>query len=318
MNTNTSKKTDVSFILIDQAQVGQRLDNLLFKKLKRVPKTWVYRIIRKGEVRVNKKRIKPDYKLKIGDRIRIPPLRFEPDPDQDAEVFIPSELIAGVEKSVLYENAHIMVVDKAAGLAVHSGSGVRFGVIDIMRRIRPDTEIELVHRLDRDTSGCLLLAKHRRSLLSMQRSIQDNSISKLYLAVVKGRWPQAKQDISHSLSKRTMPNGERRVYAEPQGKKALTRILEIEGGDAYSVLTIRLMTGRTHQIRVHCQVEGHEIAGDNKYGDERFNKLMRGRKIKRLMLHAASLEIPYSKYSRKIVVNAKLPIEFQRLTAFDV
>jgi 23S rRNA pseudouridine955/2504/2580 synthase len=311
LNTNTSKKTGVDFIEINQTQVGQRLDNLLFKKLRHVPKTWVYRIIRKGEVRVNKKRIKPDYKVKIGDLVRIPPLRL--DQKQDAEVFIPPGLVVGIENSVLFENSHILVIDKPAGVAVHSGSGVSFGIIDIMRRIRPDTEIELVHRLDRDTSGCLLLAKHRQSLLAMQRCFQDNSVTKVYLAVVKGRWPEAKREISHTLSKKTMANGERRVYADSKGQNALTRILEVEVGDGYSVLTIRLMTGRTHQIRVHCQIEGHEIAGDKKYGDERFNKIMKGRGVKNLMLHATSLELPESKYCQAMVFNSKLPTMFKEL-----
>ena len=311
MNTNTAKKTEVSFIEINQTQVGQRLDNLLLKKLKHIPKTWIYRIIRKGEVRVNKKRIKPDYKLKIGDLVRIPPLRF--DQDQATEVFIPPDLISNIENSVLFENPHIMVIDKPPGLAVHSGSGVSFGVIDIMRRVRPDTEIELVHRLDRDTSGCLLLAKHRQALLAMQRGIQDNTIAKAYLAVVKGRWPEAKREIRQPLSKKTMPNGERRVFADQQGQPALTQILSTESGEDYSLLTIRLVTGRTHQIRVHCQVEGHEIAGDNKYGDDRFNKMMRKRKIKRLMLHAARLELPETKYSKEMVINATLPASFKEL-----
>ncbi len=311
MNTITSKKIGVNFIEIDQTQVGQRLDNLLFKKLKHVPKTWVYRIIRKGEVRVNKKRIKPDYKVKAGDLVRIPPLRL--DQKQDADVFIPPGLLASIENSVLFENSHILVIDKPAGVAVHSGSGVNFGIIDIMRRIRPNTEIELAHRLDRDTSGCLLLAKHRQSLLAMQRYFQDNSIVKMYLAVVKGRWPLANREISHALSKKTMLNGERRVYADPNGQNALTRILELEAGELYSVLKIRLMTGRTHQIRVHCQIEGHEIAGDNKYGDRQFNKTMKRGGVKNLMLHAASLDLPESEYCQAMIINANLPEKFKRL-----
>ncbi len=311
MNTITSKKTGVNFIEIDQTQVGQRLDNLLFKKLKHVPKTWVYRIIRKGEVRVNKKRIKPDYKVKAGDLVRIPPLRL--DQKQDADVFIPPGLLASIENSVLFENSHILVIDKPAGVAVHSGSGVNFGIIDIMRRIRPNTEIELAHRLDRDTSGCLLLAKHRQSLLAMQRYFQDNSVVKMYLAVVKGRWPLANREISHALSKKTMLNGERRVYADPNGQNALTRILELEAGELYSVLKIRLMTGRTHQIRVHCQIEGHEIAGDNKYGDRQFNKTMKRGGVKNLMLHAASLDLPESEYCQAMIINANLPEKFKGL-----
>ncbi|MFV2031853.1 MAG: RluA family pseudouridine synthase [Gammaproteobacteria bacterium] len=315
MNTNTSKKTGVNYIEITQAQVGQRLDNLLFKTLKHVPKTWVYRIIRKGEVRVNKKRTRPDYKVQAGDRVRIPPLFV--DRQYEAEVFIPPGLLTDIENSVLFENPHIMVIDKPAGLAVHSGSGVSFGVIDIMRCIRPDCEIELVHRLDRDTSGCLLLAKHRQSLLAMQKCIQNNSIVKVYLAVVRGLWLESKREISHALIRKTMPNGERRVYADPQGQKALTRILDIKTGDAYSLLTIRLVTGRTHQIRAHCQIEGHEIAGDRKYGDTRFNRMMKGRGVEGLMLHATRLELPDSEFCQAMTIDAKLPPGFKGLIGSD-
>jgi 23S rRNA pseudouridine955/2504/2580 synthase len=311
LNTNTSQKTNVSFIEVSTAQVNQRLDNFLLKTLKNVPKTRIYRIIRKGEVRVNKKRCKPDYKLGIGDLIRVPPLRLES--KHDPKTYIPPGLIEAIEKAVLFENKHLVVIDKPAGLAVHSGSGISFGVIDIMRRIRPETEIELVHRLDRDTSGCLLLAKHRQSLLEMQGRLQDNSIKKNYLAVVKGHWPVNKTEITHALKRTTLANGERRVHVDPGGQKALTRITQNTPGEEYSVLSIELLTGRTHQIRVHCQAEGHELAGDTKYGDAGFNRLMRKRGIKRLMLHASRLELPHTEFNPEIVINAQLPDLFNRL-----
>jgi len=311
LNNNTSQKTNVSFIEVSTAQVNQRLDNFLLKTLKNVPKTRIYRIIRKGEVRVNKKRCKPDYKLGIGDLIRVPPLRLES--KHDPKTYIPPGLIEAIEKAVLFENKHLVVIDKPAGLAVHSGSGISFGVIDIMRRIRPETEIELVHRLDRDTSGCLLLAKHRQSLLEMQGRLQDNSIKKNYLAVVKGHWPVGKTEITHALKRITLANGERRVHVDPGGQKALTRITQNTPGEEYSVLSIELLTGRTHQIRVHCQAEGHELAGDTKYGDAGFNRLMRKRGIKRLMLHASRLELPHTEFNPEIVINAQLPDLFNRL-----
>ena len=311
MNNNTSQKTNVSFIEVSTAQVNQRLDNFLLKTLKNVPKTRIYRIIRKGEVRVNKKRCKPDYKLGIGDLIRVPPLRLES--KHDPKTYIPPGLIEAIEKAVLFENKHLVVIDKPAGLAVHSGSGISFGVIDIMRRIRPETEIELVHRLDRDTSGCLLLAKHRQSLLEMQGRLQDDSIKKNYLAVVKGHWPVGKTEITHALKRITLANGERRVHVDPGGQKALTRITQNTPGEEYSVLSIELLTGRTHQIRVHCQAEGHELAGDTKYGDAGFNRLMRKRGIKRLMLHASRLELPRTEFNPEIVINAQLPDLFNRL-----
>ena len=311
MNTISSQKSKLSFIEVSSAQVNQRLDNFLLKTLKNVPKTRIYRIIRKGEVRVNKKRCKPDYKLVIGDLIRVPPVRIEQ--AHDPKTYISPSLIESIEKAVLFENNHLIVIDKPTGLAVHSGSGISFGVIDIMRRIRPDTEIELVHRLDRDTSGCLLLAKHRQSLLEMQGRLQDNSLTKTYIAVVKGRWPEHKTEISHALKKITLTNGERRVRLDTEGQKALTKITQITAGEIYSILTIQLITGRTHQIRVHCQAEGHEVSGDSKYGDEAFNKLMRKRGVKRLLLHASRLELPPTAYNSEIVVNAGLPGIFNDL-----
>jgi 23S rRNA pseudouridine955/2504/2580 synthase len=311
LNSNTSQKSNVSFIEVSAAQVNQRLDNFLLKTLKNVPKTRIYRIIRKGEVRVNKKRCKPDYKLAIGDLIRVPPVRIEQ--QHDPKTYIAPGLIESIERAILFENKNLLVIDKPAGLAVHSGSGISFGVIDIMRRIRPEAEIELVHRLDRDTSGCLLLAKHRQSLLEMQGRLQDNSLKKNYLAVVKGCWPEHKMEITHRLKKITLGNGERRVRVDPAGQKALTRITRVIAGEGYSQLSIQLLTGRTHQIRVHCQAEGHELAGDTKYGDVNFNKVMRKQGVKRLMLHASRLELPQTEFSPEIVVNAASPDLFDRL-----
>jgi len=311
LNSNTSQKSNVSFIEVSSAQVNQRLDNFLLKTLKNVPKTRIYRIIRKGEVRVNKKRCKPDYKLVIGDLIRVPPVRI--DRQHDPKNYIAPGLIESIEQAILFENKHLLVIDKPSGLAVHSGSGISFGVIDVMRLIRPETEIELVHRLDRDTSGCLLLAKHRQSLLEMQGRLQDNSLKKNYLAVVKGHWPEHKTEISHRLEKITLANGERRVRVDPAGQKALTRVTRVIAGKGYSQLSIQLLTGRTHQIRVHCQAEGHELAGDTKYGDVNFNKVMRRYGVKRLMLQASRLELPQTEFSPEIVINAVLPDSFDRL-----
>lgn len=301
----------VTFVEIDRTQVDQRLDNFLLKTLKTVPKTRVYRIIRKGEVRVNKKRCKPEYKLKMGDVVRVPPVRI--DQTHDAESYIAPTLIESVEKSILFENKHLILINKPSGLAVHSGSGINFGVIDIMRRLRPDTEIELAHRLDRDTSGCLLLAKHRQSLLAMQRCFLDNSLTKTYLAAVKGSWPQNKKEVSVSLKKVTLPNGERRVLVDPAGQSALTKVIESQHKGDYSILTIQLMTGRTHQIRVHCQSQGHELIGDTKYGDIDFNKTMKKKGFKRLMLHASRLELPRTEFCDEIVINAETPNVFNQL-----
>ena len=302
-------------IEISAAQLGQRLDNFLFKQLGNVPRTRIYRIIRKGEVRVNKKRCKPEYKLQIGDQVRIPPLQLTTDRAPDPQP--PARLLRQLEQAILYENSHLLIVDKPAGLAVHSGSGVRYGIIDAMRLLHPDEEIELVHRLDRDTSGCLLFARNRQSLLALQSMLMDKTLVKHYCAVVKGNWPRDVIEINLPLKKYHLPNGERRMRVDNSGKPALSRVQLLQSGPQFSVIRVELVSGRTHQIRVHCQAQGHEIAGDDKYGDAEFNRSMRRRGIRRLMLHAASLELPHSDYTPEIVINAPLPAEFQLLMDSD-
>jgi len=296
---------------VTAAQLNQRLDNFLIARLGSVPRTRVYRIIRKGEVRVNRKRCKPDYKLQTGDLVRIPPLHLEQQRPQKSRP--PEQLLERLRRATLFENEHLLIIDKPAGLAVHAGSGIDYGVIDAMRLLHPDSEIELVHRLDRDTSGCLLLAKNRPALLSMQQSIRDNRLGKNYFAVVKGRWPQDLHEIRQPLKKYHLPNGERRMRVDPLGKEAISRVGLLQAAKLYSVIRVELVTGRTHQIRVHCQAAGHEIAGDEKYGDDAFNRAMRERKIRRLMLHAASLELPSGEFNREQVINAPLPVEFEAL-----
>jgi 23S rRNA pseudouridine955/2504/2580 synthase len=293
---------------ITAAQLGQRLDNFLLKQLGNMPRSRIYRIIRKGEVRVNKKRRKPHYKLQIGDQVRIPPVRLEPELHDKSKP--PPQLVKKLEQTILYENEHILIINKPAGLAVHAGSGVDYGVIDVLRLLRPADDIELVHRLDRDTSGCLLLARHRQALLAMQAILQDRTISKKYNAMVKGNWPRDLTEISHALKKIHLSNGERRMRVDSAGKQALSRIKLQHSGELFSLIQVELVTGRTHQIRVHCQAEGHEIAGDDKYGDTEFNRAMRKRGVRRLMLHASSLELPQGKYTPEIVINAPLPAEF--------
>lgn len=303
ISINAENQPSVQTLEVGRDQLGQRLDNYLFKVLKQVPRARVYRIIRKGEVRVNKKRTKPEYKLRMGDLIRIPPVYTE----SSEAPSIGDKWLKLLEASILFENRHFMVIDKPAGVAVHSGSGVPFGVIDIIRRLRPDSEIELVHRLDRDTSGCLMLAHHRQSLLSLQQAIKNDALVKVYSAVVKGVWDDSCRDITHRLKKMQMPNGERRVYVDPEGQQAHTRILEHSSNGQCSRLGIQLLSGRTHQIRVHCQAEGHEIVGDKKYGDRQFNQQMRKQGLKRLMLHATRLELPASEFHAELVVNAPVP-----------
>jgi 23S rRNA pseudouridine955/2504/2580 synthase len=311
LNTIKPQKSAVRLVEITAAQVDQRLDNFLLKQLSKMPRNRIYRIIRKGEVRVNKKRSKPDYKLQIGDQVRIPPVRLESDLEEKSKP--PKHLLASLEQAIIFENNHILVINKPAGLAVHAGSGVDYGVIDAMRLLRPADDIELVHRLDRDTSGCLLLAMHRQALLAMQVILQDKSIGKKYNAAVKGSWPRDLTEISHALKKIHLSNGERRMRVDAAGKQAQSRIKLLHGGELFSLIQVELVTGRTHQIRVHCQAEGHPIAGDDKYGDTEFNRAMRKLGIRRLMLHASSLELPSGKYTPEIVINAPLPSEFEQL-----
>ncbi|MEM7563906.1 MAG: RluA family pseudouridine synthase [Pseudomonadota bacterium] len=311
LNSNNPQKSGVEIVTVTASQLNQRIDNFLIKQLPKVPRTRVYRMIRKGEVRVNKKRCKPDYKLQLGDQVRIPPIRI--DSNETEELRIPLSLQSTLEAAILYENGHILILDKPSGVAVHSGSGVKFGVIDVLRKLRPDCEIELVHRLDRDTSGCLMLAKHRQSLLMMQSCLQQNHLGKKYITVVAGQWPAQLVEINEALNRYYLPNGERRVQVDPAGKSACSRFRVLQTGRDFSIVQVELLTGRTHQIRVHCQHAGHEIAGDEKYGNSNFNKRMRKRKIKRLMLHAASLELPLTEFTPEIVINAPLPAEFENL-----
>jgi 23S rRNA pseudouridine955/2504/2580 synthase len=298
-------------IEITTAQIGQRLDNFLFKHFNSVPRTRIYRIIRKGEVRVNKKRCKPEYKLQIGDQVRIPPMQIEG--EKSAGLQPSASLLKELEQAVIFESEHILILDKPAGLAVHAGSGISYGVIDAMRLIRPDDDIELLHRLDRDTSGCLLFAKHRQSLLVLQSMLRDHSLRKHYCAVVRGYWPENLTEIDLALQKYHLSNGERRMRVDATGKPALSRVESLQSGQLFSVIRVELISGRTHQIRVHCQSQGHEIAGDDKYGNTEFNRAMRQRGIRRLMLHAASLELPQTDYTPEIVINAPLPKPFETL-----
>ena len=300
MSDKTASSTaKVQWFEIDSELAGQRIDNFLRTRLKGAPKTLIYRILRKGEVRVNKKRIKPDYKLQDGDLVRVPPIRLS-EPKEPAKVS--DNLRQLIESSILFEDSDLIVVNKPSGLAVHGGSGISLGLIETVRQMRPDARfLELVHRLDRDTSGCIMIAKKRSALRFLHAALQAKKITKIYHALVEGKWSTRKSKVDAPLQKNELKSGERIVKAHPMGKPSLTEYKVLQRFDNLATLVeARPITGRTHQIRVHCQFAGHPIIGDDKYGTDQANREMREYGIRRLFLHAAELRIPMPSGGRKI------------------
>jgi len=290
--TNTPSQTSgVQMLEVSPELAGQRIDNFLRTQLKGVPKTLIYRILRKGEVRVNKGRIKPEYKLQAGDVVRVPPLRL---PERDEPVPLAQGLLERLEAAIVFEDKALIVLNKPAGIAVHGGSGLSFGVIEALRQLRPDAkELELVHRLDRDTSGLLMIAKKRSMLRHLHLQLRGDGVDKRYMALVRGRWDTSKKQVNAPLLKNTLRSGERMVEVTDEGKDALTlfRVLR-RFGDFATLVEAKPVTGRTHQIRVHARHAGHSIAGDSKYGDEEFSAVIRDLGGKRLFLHAYALKVP--------------------------
>lgn len=266
---------------ISDEESGSRIDNFLLKQLKGVPKSRIYRAIRSGEVRVNKGRIKPEYKLQPDDIVRIPPIRVQlRDPHTVSE-----GLAAKLKDSIIYEDDGLLVLNKPTGIPVHGGSGVSIGVIEAIRLMYPKLKhVDLVHRLDRDTSGCLMIAKKRSILKALHAALREGTIKKTYLARVMGHWPKSLQKIDLPLKKHSLPSGERVVKVDPEGKEALTYIKPISYSPDTTLLEINLKTGRTHQIRVHTAANKHPILGDEKYGK-------RGKDFSRMALHASELDI---------------------------
>jgi 23S rRNA pseudouridine955/2504/2580 synthase len=290
--TNIAPPTSgVQLIEVAPELAGQRIDNYLFTALKGVPKTLIYRILRKGEVRVNKGRIKPEYKLQAGDIIRVPPMRL---PERDEPVPVAQGLLQRLEAAIVHEDKALIVLNKPAGIAVHGGSGLSFGVIEAFRQLRPDAkELELVHRLDRDTSGLLMIAKKRSMLRHLHAALRGDGVDKRYMALVRGHWATAKKSVNAPLQKSNLRSGERMVEVNEEGKEALTMFKVLRRfGDFATIVEARPITGRTHQIRVHALHAGHCIAGDSKYGDEDFTREIRELGGKRLFLHAYSLTVP--------------------------
>ena len=287
---------------------GQRVDNYLLRILKGVPKSHIYRIVRSGEVRVNSRRVAPAYRLQCGDDVRLPPVRTAT-PAQTAAPRPDSRL----ESAIVYEDEHLLALNKPPGLAVHGGSGIAFGVVEQLRAQRPQCRfLELVHRIDRDTSGLLLLAKKRSALTALHAELRDGRVRKQYLALVKGKWRSPRQSVRLNLRKTVLASGERRVHVDATGQEAHTVFRLERGWHEYSLLRAELKTGRTHQIRVHLAHLGYPIAGDDKYGDFELNRQLARGGLKRMFLHAASLCFRHPASGSMLTLEAPLPDDLLR------
>ncbi|CBL46904.1 Ribosomal large subunit pseudouridine synthase C [gamma proteobacterium HdN1] len=298
----------MQWLEVEAEYAGQRIDNFLVARLKGVPKSVIYRCLRKGEVRVNKGRIKPDYRVQGGDLIRIPPLRRSE--QSDDEIHVGERIRNLLEGAILYEDEGLIVLNKPAGMAVHGGSGVSVGVIEALRAIRPlSRHLELVHRLDRDTSGCLMVAKKRSRLRVLHEQLQAGEIRKVYWALVEGRWKGKFRRIDAPLQKFGEQGGERIVKVSQQGKPSSTEFVLLRHFEETSLVEASPLTGRTHQIRVHAQFAGHPIVGDDKYENKERARYFRDLGAGRMFLHAKSLEIPSDQ--GKMVFDAPLDTAFQ-------
>lgn len=306
MDSNVQQtKLQVSFVTITEENVTQRIDNFLITYLKGVPKSMIYRILRKGEVRVNKKRIKPEYKLAVGDEVRIPPIRISE--KTVPEISKKLNKVADLEKSIIYEDDVILAINKPSGIAVHGGSGLSFGVIEGLRALRPEAKfLELVHRIDRETSGVLLIAKKRSALKALHEQLRLKQMQKNYLALVKGNWPSECKVVQAPLLKNVLKSGERVVKVNAEGKPSETRFKVEERFGFATLIKASPVTGRTHQIRVHTQYVNHPIAFDDRYGDSQFDELLAKSKLNRLFLHAANVKFIHPKTLQEMQLHASM------------
>jgi len=335
------KNVQATLVTVSEDYAGQRLDNFLIRHLKGVPKTHVYRIIRSGEVRVNKGRAQADTRVESGDIVRLPPVRTSERAEQKAQAMAQevarhgaSSTVGGyapaAEFPILFEDDFLLAIDKPAGVAVHGGSGVSFGIIEQLRMARPEADfLELVHRLDRETSGILLIAKRRMALKLLQEQFRERETDKVYLALVSGNWPTNQRVIDKALHKYLLPNGERRVKIvpndHPDGMRSVTLVKvktafapsALAPATPFTLLEVTIKTGRTHQIRVHLAGEGHPIAGDDKYGDFELNKALQRSSdgvpsLKRMFLHAWSLKFNHPKTRKAVQLKTALPPQLQQ------
>jgi 23S rRNA pseudouridine955/2504/2580 synthase len=312
---NFTDRSKPSFIKVSSEQAGQRLDNYLFAKLKGVPKSRIYQMIRKGELRINKGRVKQTTRVVADDLIRIPPLKVE----SAASVEVSQSLETLLQQSVIFEDDVLLVLNKPSGIAVHAGSGIRTGLIEALRKIRSELPyLELVHRLDRETSGCLVLAKRASALRSLHAEFQSSSarnggLDKRYLCLVKGYWRHGQRRVEKPLDIESRHQGERHVVVSQQGRYACTLMRPVSCSNAASLIEAKLMTGRTHQVRVHAFAETHPIAGDKRYGDPEFNQAMGKLGLRRLFLHSNYIAFSHPVSKQLIEINAPLPKELKSM-----
>lgn len=309
-NEGQEARPGVRLVRVEDDRDGQRVDNFLLGQLKGAPRSLIYRILRTGEVRVNGKRAKPDTRLAGGDQVRIPPVRLDAPADKGPAPQAPMQQLAA---SIVYEDRALLALNKPSGIATHGGSGISFGAIELLRQLRPDEPLELVHRLDRDTSGLLVVAKKRSALTELQRLIREGRLEKRYLTLLVGELPERPFTVNQPLLKSTLQGGERMVRVDPEGKPSVSHFRLIERAGAHSYAEVRIDTGRTHQIRVHAAHSGHPVAGDEKYGDKEANRTLKAAGLRRMFLHAASLRFALKDGEQPYVLNAPLPDELRRV-----
>jgi len=301
------RKSPVSLHTITADEAGQRIDNFLMRHFKAVPRSRVYRLLRKGEVRVNRKRVDAEYRIAAGDEVRLPPVRIDSGDEPGRPSSSLTELI---ERAVIYQDKHLLVLDKPAGVAVHGGSGMSFGVIEALRASRPRETLELVHRLDRDTSGCLAIARDRATLTALHALIRQSGMHKTYLALVSGNWQLGTKRIDAPLATDNRQHGERHVRVAAAGKDSVSIFKPVQFfGNFATLMEVDIPTGRTHQIRVHAAFAGHPLLGDDKYGDRERNAELKRHGLKRTFLHAQSIAFDWPGSGVPFHVSAPLPAE---------
>lgn len=300
--------SQVQMVTVSSEETGQRLDNFLLKHLRKAPKALIYRVIRKGEVRVNKGRAQPSTRVNEGDVVRIPPVKL---PDTQAVIAPPRLQIDKLADLVLYEDDDLIVINKPSGIAVHGGSGVSWGLIELVRAFRPQAKrIELAHRLDRETSGAIILAKKTSVLRALHQQIRDSQVSKIYLVLVAGQWPKNTTKVDLPLVKNTLLSGERMVAVSEEGKPSLSYFKCLAQFEDAAFMQVNLITGRTHQIRVHAQAMGCPVVGDEKYGNEAINETYKQKGMRRLALHARSLSFIHPVSGQTLQIEAPLFKDF--------